>query len=218
MNYRFLLFLIAAVYLSSCAGTYQASNPGSFNYKTVQVNEEQKISYAYIFDIFEKRGFHKYARKEKHKGVNMVAVKITNNSEQTIDLTPDHFSVASTGMQTLLYAPDEFYKIIRQQKGFYFFWLIGNPTFTTTSGGGTITGNSYSGYYYTPPTTHVYGIPLGTGLAFLNFFIAKHANKVLKADLKQNQLIGKSVEPGGSAYGYIYMQKPPDRNITISLK
>jgi len=148
----------------------------------------------------------------------MVAVKITNNSELPIIINSGHFSVASSGQQVKLYSPNEFYNIIKQEKGYYFFWLIGNPTYFNTTPG-TITGyNPTTGTLYgTPPVTHYYPIPIGTALAFLNFFTAKAANKRLLADLKQNQLMGKTLEPGGSAYGYIYIDQPPTQFITISL-
>ena len=187
MKFNFLLMLLTSSLLYSCAGSYHPGNPASFNYKTLVKNNEAKIDYYLIWDVFMKRGCLKYANKEKHKNVNMVAVKITNTGEQLINITSDNLIVYSNGQQQKLLQPDEFYTIIKQKKGFYFFWLVPNTGISTI-------------------------------VAFVNFFVAKSANKFLRYDLKDNYLIGRSIEPGGSAYGYIYLTRPPSRDLTIEIK
>jgi len=215
MKFNCLALLVATVFLSSCASTYYASNPGAFTYKTAIKNDKDRVEYYFIFDVLKKMDLKKYANKERRKKVNMVAVKMVNNSDSTITLDRSHFSVISDNNKIKLYTPEEFYQFIKQKKGFYFFWVLFNPSYTTTTSPSPYYSNGYA--YVSPPQVKYHSIPIGIPLALYNFFRAKAANKKLRADLKKNYLIGKSIPPGGVAYGYIYMQAPQNRALTISL-
>ncbi len=149
---------------------------------------QDSISYSYVFDVIAKKDYKKYANKERRKKVNMVGIKLINESRKPITINADHFSVSSAGKPVKLYTPAEFYKIIHQKNGYYLLYFISSPI--------------------------IVGLPIGLG----NFFVAADANKELNIDLEQNQLIGKTVPAKCTIFAYVYMQQPPDSAITISLK
>lgn len=68
------LLLISVITLTSCASGYKMIGPKSINYVSRNENNGAKLEYKY--DLLDK----KYAKK----GVRLVAVKITNESDKDL--------------------------------------------------------------------------------------------------------------------------------------
>ena len=64
--------------LTNCASGYKDIQLKSLNY--ISKNEQSDIILEYKYDLLDK----KYAKKEAKRGVKLVAVRITNNSNEDI--------------------------------------------------------------------------------------------------------------------------------------
>ncbi len=85
INVSILSFLV--VFLCSCASTYKSIRPQNLNYPAQ--NNQNGIEVAYRYDVMSDMGNKKYAKREKSKGIRVIAVKVTNNSDKTITLGQD---------------------------------------------------------------------------------------------------------------------------------
>ena len=72
------LLFIVVLYLTGCASNYKTIQPRGINY--ISTNENDGISLQYRYDLLDK----KYEKKEEKNGVKLVAIKITNNSDQDL--------------------------------------------------------------------------------------------------------------------------------------
>ncbi len=70
-----LVLITGVVLLNSCATGYVTIDPKNQNYASSDEKDNIKIEYKY--NVLKK----KYAKKEIKKNINVVAIKITNNSE-----------------------------------------------------------------------------------------------------------------------------------------
>jgi len=79
------IFAIAIVFiLSGCAASYKPIYPVSLNYDSHQSEDGVELSYKY--DVLRQNGNKKYAKKEDKKGVKLVALKITNNTQSVVNI------------------------------------------------------------------------------------------------------------------------------------
>lgn len=83
-----LLFLVGiAVLLSSCAASYHQIMPGMLGFNPAIDNNG--IGFSYKYNVQLERGNKRYSKKEFKKGMHLVAVKITNNTGETIKVSDD---------------------------------------------------------------------------------------------------------------------------------
>ena len=73
-----LVFFTAIITLTSCASSYKPTTPKTQNYASSSKVNNVKLEYKY--NLLQK----KYAKKEVKKGVKVVAVKVTNNSDNDL--------------------------------------------------------------------------------------------------------------------------------------
>ncbi len=175
-------FLAAVlICLSSCASGYKTINPERLNYNSS--DEKDGITVHYRYDLLHKR----YAKKEKRKGVQLVALKITNNSEKDIVFGSDLKLAHAGGAEIYTVQNEQVFKSLRQGTPIYLLYLLLTPLQLQVT---TVSGSSVQ-----TKTTPI-GLFLGPGIAFGNMIAAGSANQKLKQQLQQYNLHGLTIKAG----------------------
>jgi len=182
---KITFLFIAIAFLTSCASGYKMIEPKTINY--VSTNETDNVKLEYKYDLLNK----KYAKKEVKKGVKLVAIKITNNSEKDITFGADVKLTYDNGGEIYVMENDKVFKTLKQSPASYLFYLLLTPmNFTTSSSNG----NSSSAPL---------GLVVGPGLAFGNMIAAGSANKNFKTEMLEYYISGTSIKKGETKYGLI---------------
>ena len=82
-----VILFLALILLGSCASSYKSINPKTINYVAHDLQGDLSLSYKY--DILQEYGNKKYAKKEDKKGVRVVAIRLTNNTDRIINVAQD---------------------------------------------------------------------------------------------------------------------------------
>ena len=183
---------LATMFLfSSCASGYKMVRPNTLNY--VSTDQENGIRLEYKYDLLIK----KYAKKELKKGVKLVAVKITNNSENDVRFGSDVKLTYQNGQEIYIMDNADVFKTLKQSPASYLWYLLLTPVnFYTTEY------NSSSGFEETTSSTPI-GLILGPGLAAGNMVAAGSANKKFKMELMDYNLAGTIIKKGETKFGLL---------------
>lgn len=186
-----LSLLIIVVYLSSCAAFYRNIGPEKFNYPPTLVKEKVEISYRY--DVLRDAGNKKYPKKEVKNNIRVVAVKITNNTDTTVEVTRDLDFYCGAGKVNLL-TPIDIHQTIKQSWPAYSLYLIGciSPS---------------------PLDIVVFGA-IGVG----NMAVAGSSNKKLHLELTKYDIRNKVLQKGESVIGLIGFETLHADPITVKMK
>ncbi|MBD0830609.1 hypothetical protein [Aestuariibaculum sediminum] len=188
--FKSVLVVVTCLTLTNCASRYKPLNPSTVNYVSQTENKNLKLEYRY--SLLEK----KYAKKEIKKGVKLVALKVTNNSDKTIVFGQDATLNYANGTPVTILNTEETFKSLKQHSALYLLYLLLTPvnfyTYET---------NSY-GVQETTSSTPV-GLVLGPGIAAGNVILASSSNKKFKNELQQNEIIGMTIQPGETKFGLI---------------
>jgi len=181
------IILCISVLLSGCAMYYRPINPSKLNYKNI--NTQNGIELAYKYDVLQESGNKKYSKKEFKSDINLVAIKITNNTDSTITIGDN---VAFFSDSTLLnpIEPITVNKVMQQSSTGYLLYLLFSPVNIR------YTSNNFS-------VKLSIGFLLGAGLTIGNMVIASTANKNFLKELKKYNLINKEIKAGETTYGII---------------
>ncbi|UBZ14198.1 hypothetical protein LDL77_00440 [Flagellimonas marinaquae] len=138
----------------------------------------------------------KYEKKEEKNGVKLVAIKITNNSDQDLIFGKDVTLEYENGNGVYIMENEKVFKTLKQSPASYLWYLLLTPLnlYTTKT-------NSYGLPEQTSSTP--IGLILGPGLAGGNMIAAGSANKKLKAELLEYNISGTLMEKGETKYGLI---------------
>lgn len=185
-----LIFILSiSIWLCSCAGTYKALSPPTLSYSSYQ-DQNNDVVLQYSYHPLSIRGNKKYAKKEAKSFVNLVAVKITNNTDKSIKVSEDlQFYMSDQAFIPL--EKEIVYNNIKQLPGFHLFYLLLTPLefFTIDE----------QGERNSIPVGYV----IGPGLALGNFMVGSQANKNLKSDLEIYDIYSAIIPPGEYRYGLI---------------
>ncbi len=183
------LILVAIISLTSCASGYKNIEPSSINY--ISTNQDKGIKLEYKYDLLDK----KYAKKEEKKGVKLVAVKITNESDKDVMFGRDIKLTYENGNEIFVMENDKVFKTLKQSPASYLFYLLLTPLnlYTSTSDGRTTTNTS----------TFPIGLVLGPGLAGGNMIVAGSANKKFHTELAVYNINGIIIKKGETKFGLI---------------
>ncbi|QQY82697.1 hypothetical protein JJL45_01495 [Tamlana sp. s12] len=102
----FMFFAVSM--LTNCASGYKEIQLKSINY--ISKNEDSDIILEYKYDLLDK----KYAKKETKRGVKLVAVRITNNSEKDIIFGRDVKLGYVNGHELYVMDNNKVYKTLKQ--------------------------------------------------------------------------------------------------------
>lgn len=77
-----IYYFIILIFFSSCATSYRQVRPERFTY--TNVNKTEELDFYYRYDVMERIGNKRIAKKERKKGLRIVAIQIKNNSEASL--------------------------------------------------------------------------------------------------------------------------------------
>lgn len=171
--------------LTNCASSYQTISPKSINY--VSTKETDNVEFQYKYGVLDK----KYGKKETKKGIKLVAVKITNNSNKDVVFGEDAILTYENGTEISVLENEDVFKALKQNTASYLLYLLLTPVNLYTSENGQETSS-------TP-----IGLVLGPGLAGGNMIVAGSANKKFKTEILENNIYGTLIKKGETKYGLI---------------
>jgi hypothetical protein len=180
---------IAIVSITSCASSYKLIEPETIYYVSKSETENVKLEYKY--NLLHK----KYKKKELKKGVKLVAIKITNNSDRDLILGKDATLTYANGAPVFVMENDKVFISLKQSPASYLWYLLLNPLnlYTTDSNG-------------EETSTTPIGLIIGPGLAGGNMIAASRANKKFKMEMMAYNINGTLLKKGEVYYGLIGIQ------------
>ena len=182
-----MLAFICLIILSGCAASYRQINPPALVYNSHDLQDGISVSYKY--DVLQEAGNKKYARKEALKNVKLVAVKITNNTEEVININKN--VAFYSGMNQIM--PMEPYVVkesIKQIVPAYLPYAL--LTFLTLN----VTQDNQVDSY-------PIGLVVGPAVTIGNMAVAGTANTKMLEELNQYNLINLDIQPGETVFGII---------------
>ena len=192
-----ILFFICILLSTGCASTYKPLNPQSLSYSNEQVID--KLKFAYNDKAFEQTRNRKYIRKAVRKQVNIVAVRITNASNTSINIKSDLVLKADQA-KLICIQPENVKRLLRQHSFLYFLGMCGISIVSTSAS--TVV---YFGIY---PFNAVYVLP--------NFIVAASANKNFLEELSFYNIESMEVPAYSVRYGILSYYAPVKRNIHVT--
>ena len=182
---KITLLFIAISTLINCASGYKMIEPKSINY--ISTNETDNVKLEYKYDLLDK----KYAKKELKKGVKLVAIKITNNSDKDLMFGKDAKLTYVNGAEIYVMENEKVFKTLKQSPASYLWYLLLTPMNFYTAENGQQTSS-------TP-----IGLVVGPGLAGGNMIAAGSANKKFKTEMLEYNINGTVIKKGETKYGLI---------------
>ncbi|MEM0992348.1 MAG: hypothetical protein AAGI49_04885, partial [Bacteroidota bacterium] len=76
---QIIFYFSLSILVASCATSYRKIEPNTVKYTAA--NEDQNIQFGYRYDLLQTKGNKRYANKESKRGIQVVAVEITNNAD-----------------------------------------------------------------------------------------------------------------------------------------
>jgi hypothetical protein len=189
---KITLLFLSIISLTSCASGYKKIAPKAINYLSNNIDNGVKLEYKY--DLLHK----KYAKKEEKKGIKLVAVKITNESDKDIMFGKDTKLTFENGKEVFVMENDKVFKTLKQSPASYLFYLLLSPiNFYTTK-------TTYNnGYQQSSSSSFPVGLILGPGIAGGNMLAASSANANFKSELMVYNINGTVIKVGETKYGLI---------------
>jgi hypothetical protein len=159
--------------------------PKSINY--ISTNETENVKLEYKYDLLDK----KYAKKELKKGVKLVAIKITNNSEKDLMFGRDAKLTYINGTEIFVMENEKVFTSLKQSAASYLWYLLLTPLNFYTSENGRQT------------SSIPIGLLVGPGLAGGNMIAVSSANKKFKTEMLEYNINGTLIKKGETKYGLI---------------
>ncbi len=200
---KITLLLSALVLLSNCASGYKTINPSTLNY--ISNSTDKGVVLEYKYELLEK----KYKKKEVAKGIRLVAVKITNNSNRDLTFGKDVKLTYDDGTGIYIMENEKVFKSLKQSAASYLWYLLLTPMnfYTTKSDNG----------FQTQTSSTPVGLVVGPGLAGGNMIAVGAANKKFKEDLFSNDIIGTIIKKGESVSGLIGVRADHPHSMKINV-
>lgn len=187
---KLLMLVMGIAAFTSCASGYRPVSPQSLNYVSTNVNDGVTLQYKY--DLLQK----KYEKKETKKGIKLVAVSVTNNSDKDLIFGKDLVLNYENGNDVYMMDKENIYTTVKQKPATHLLYLLLSPLnlYVTTT-------NSYG--QTTSSSSFPIGLILGPGLTAGNLLTASSANKKFKNDLALYDLQGVLIKKGETRHGLI---------------
>ena len=180
-----ILILVAAVVFSGCASIYTPIAPSTLIYNAEQ--SADSIAFGYRYDVLSFRGNKKYAKREPKNLVRVVALKIENNSPETLKLGENFFIYAGPNVVQPM-EPAMVHKQLKQGVAIYLLYSLIWLNRTECQGDDCQTKAI---------------IPIGVPITIGNMIAAGSSNKRFHEELIQYDLNTKAIEPGKTVYALI---------------
>lgn len=193
------LILVITV-MNSCSSTYEMINPDKLYYTSGSSNSssKNKIAIDYKYDLLNKR----YSKKERKKGIKLVAVKITNNSDQDVVLGEDIKLVYNNGEELDILKKENISNLLKQQSMSYALYLLLSPmNFAIIESG--------------RRKNIRIGLVIGPGIAIGNIIASSSENRKFLSELSEFDINGETIKKGETKFGLIGVKSIKYRYIGI---
>lgn len=207
---KLLPFIFLAL-LQSCASTYHPIKPAKVKHSMYE--SQDKVDLAYKYDVMGEYGNGKYVRRAKRKGFQIVAYKLSNNSNDTLVLGKDVVFVSDSNKRILvsneLYASNP----VKQYGIGFLPYMSGSWLFLFT---GIEKNNSgqITSYKYKIPIGVIIGLPITLG----NMIVANFNNTAFKDNMRLNDMNGKAIPPKSSIDGILVFKSEEQVLLKPSLR
>ena len=202
---RLSITFILTSFLVNCASGYKLIEPKAIDY--VYTSKTDSITLEYKYDLLHK----KYEKKEIKKGIKLVAIKVTNNSDKDITFGRDVTLAFSNRTEMHIMEPEKTYKRLKQSPATHLLYLLLTPiNFYTTS-------TDSNGFTTNTSSTPI-GLVLGPALAGGNMIAASSANKKFKSELLDNNIYGSVIKKGETKFGLIGIQSDGFESLQLNVK
>lgn len=193
--------IVLSLFFCGCASKYIAIDWQEKS--NAMSNTQSEIELRYKEDIVNKSN-KKYLKKIVKKDLRIVAVEITNNTDQNIKIDSNAFFFLGYTSVTLL-GPEESVDMVQQERFLYFLYMLLATIWVEveSTSNATLTANL--------------GVIPGLILTILNFTKASTANKQFISDLEQFDLRKTIIEPGEKVKGIINFQSDKVTGLNLSL-
>lgn len=182
---KFTLLFLSVLMLNSCASGYKMIQPDTLNYRSGGL--ENGVAFEYRYNVLQ----GKYAKKEVKKGIRVVAIRITNNTENDLVLGRDIRLVYENGSELYIMDNDAVFRNLKQGVATYLLYLLLTPLNLYTSSDGQQT------------SSIPIGLALGPGIAGGNMIAAGSANKKFRTELLDYNITGTTIKKGETVHGLI---------------
>jgi hypothetical protein len=206
-----LLPLIILAFLQSCASAYHPVYPKNVKYSMHE--SKDKIDFSYKYNVLGENGNGKYVRRAKRNGFQIVAYKLTNNTNDTLVLGKDLVFVDDSNKRILV--SNELYTAepVKQYGIGFLPYMAGSWIFLFTG----IKTNYYgevTSYKYKIPIGVIIGLPITLG----NMIVANFNNTAFKDNMRLNDMNGKAILPQKSIEGILVFKSQEQVLLKPSLK
>ena len=208
---KLLITAFCAFFFAGCATTFKPMRQDASDYDSPR--DTSGVEVKYMFNPLGASGNTFYAEKARSQGVDVVAVKLTNNTGREIDVKRDlDFYVGNT--LATPQNPAASLASVRQRSGSYAWWLL----LMLVNGYKTeVRCDSYSGCSEDTQFIPI-GIILGPVIAFGNMGVAASANGAIIKEIDGKDASRQVLKPGQSYEGYLVFDDIGKAAITARLK
>lgn len=200
---KIALLVSIIVFFGSCASGYKTINPQTINY--LSTSEDKGVKLEYKYELLDK----KYKKKELAKGVRLIAVKITNNSDRDLVFGQDVKLNYDNDSEIYIMDNDQVFKSLKQSAASYLWYLLLTPVNLYTA-------KTENGFQTETSSTPI-GLVIGPGLAGGNMIAVGSANKKFQNDLDKHNLNGMTIKQGQTATGLIGIRSDDYNSIKIKI-
>lgn len=197
-----ILFIAILLSLFSCAGSYKTMKASDQSFIDKQsINDSLLVGYKY--DIYSQYGNKRYSKKEKVHGYKLLAIEITNQSNEAIKITKDNFKLSIGGADIPPADLDIYTRKVKQESATYLLHALWGPW--------TIKKTVQNG----KSNTTVKYLPIGAGIGLINTMLASSANAKHMTNINSSIIWGKTISPKSKLYGFVCIRNQGYDQITF---
>ncbi len=205
MNLKKIILSVTIItLLGSCASGYKNINPSALNY--ISNSTDKKVKLEYRYELLDK----KYKKKEIAKGVRLIAIKITNDSDKDLVFGKDIKLTHDDGSQLYIMENEKIFSSLKQNAASYLWYLLLTPMNLYT--------NETQNGIQTQTSSTPIGLIVGPGLAGGNMIAASTANKKFQEDLLKHNINGTTIKSGENISGLIGIRSDDFNAIKVSVE
>ncbi|NDK56692.1 hypothetical protein [Pontibacter fetidus] len=188
-----LAFASAVILLSSCAGSYKSITPENMHYEVK--SESNGVVLQYRLGVLGEHGNKKYVKKESKNFIKVAAVKLTNNTANTIDVSNDVKFFSGPNQFSSL-EPKLAHARLKQSVPIYLLYTLLTPLRLSET-------TYVNGIKQETRVIFPVGLIVGPGITLYNMITAGTANNKLLSDLQKYSVLNKQIAPGETLHGIV---------------
>lgn len=190
---RNLILLSSSAFLFGCAASYKRVHPEAISYVKDNASSPDVIA-EYHYNALVETNNRKYHKKEIKRLVQLVAVKVTNNTNSDLEYNKN-FKLYSSNSEVSPLPVETVYSALKQQAPLYLLHLLWSFTNVTTS-----TETTNNGYSRGETKVYPIGLIIGPAVALGNVLVASSANDKFRNELIDHSIFNKVIKKGETKF------------------